>query len=59
MDKRQTVSIDMNKHASQLGRLGAGKPKNYSQAELERRRDRLAEARKQRWPKGRKRKVKE
>ena len=31
----------MNKHAQQLGRLGAGKPKRYSAAELARRTKRL------------------
>lgn len=40
----------MNPYAQALGRLAAGKPKNYSKAERERRRKRLAEARKKRWP---------
>jgi len=41
----------MNKAAQQLGRLARGKPKRISQAESKRRRERLAEARKKRWPK--------
>ena len=40
----------ISKIASQLGRLGRGKPKNYTEEELQRRRARLAEARKKRWP---------
>lgn len=40
----------MNRDAQRLGRLGRGKPKRFSQAELERRKKRLAEARKLRWP---------
>jgi hypothetical protein len=36
--------------ASALGRLAAGKPKRYSQAERKRRREALAKARKNRWP---------
>lgn len=40
----------MNKAAQQLGRLAAGKPKNYTAAELARRKKRLADARKKRWP---------
>ena len=43
----------MNKAAQQLGRLAAGKPKNYSAAELARRKKRLADARKKRWPRKR------
>ena len=39
----------MNKSASALGKLAKGKPKNYTQAELDRRAKRLAEARKLRW----------
>lgn len=35
----------MNKHAQKLGRLAAGKPKNYSKAERLRRRERMARAR--------------
>jgi hypothetical protein len=41
----------MNRAASQLGKLAAGKPKTYSAAEIERRKKRLAEARLKRWPK--------
>jgi len=40
----------MNEAAQALGRLAAGKPKNYSVAELARRKKRLADARKKRWP---------
>lgn len=40
-----------NPAAVALGKLAAGKPKDYSKAELKRRADRLAEARKKRWPK--------
>lgn len=40
----------MNKAAQQLGRLAAGKPKNYTVAELARRKKRLAAARLKRWP---------
>jgi hypothetical protein len=40
----------MNRNAQALGRLARGRPKNYSAAERERRRARLAEARKRRWP---------
>jgi len=40
----------MNKAAQELGRLAKGKPKTLSQAERKRRADRLAEARKKRWP---------
>jgi len=40
----------MNKAAQQLGRLAAGKSKNYTAAELARRKKRLADARKKRWP---------
>ncbi len=36
--------------ASQLGKLGKGKPKNISAAERKRRQQRMAEARKKRWP---------
>jgi hypothetical protein len=46
---------DMNKAAQQLGRLARGKPKRISQAESKRRRASLAEARKKRWPKPKKR----
>lgn len=37
------------KNAQALGRLAAGKPKKFTQAERARRRKRLAEARKRRW----------
>lgn len=40
----------MNKAAQSIGRLAAGKPKNYSAAELAKRKKRLADARKKRWP---------
>jgi len=40
----------MNKAAQQLGRLGKGKPKTLTKAERKRRAERLAEARKKRWP---------
>lgn len=36
--------------AAALGRMARGIPKQFSEAELERRRRRLAEARKARWP---------
>lgn len=35
----------MNKAAQALGRMAAGKPKNYTADEIQRRRERLAEAR--------------
>jgi hypothetical protein len=41
----------MNLAAQTLGRLAAGIPKHYTRAELARRKARLAEARKKRWPK--------
>ena len=41
----------MNKAAQTLGRLAAGKPKNYTAAELARRTKRLADARLKRWKK--------
>ena len=41
----------MNKAAQALGKLAAGKPKNFSAAELARRKKRLAAARAKRWPK--------
>lgn len=41
----------MNKAAQTLGRLAAGKPKNYTAAELARRKKRLADARLKRWKK--------
>lgn len=40
-----------NPAAVALGKLASGKPKNYTAAELARRKKRLAEARKKRWPK--------
>lgn len=40
----------MNRAASQLGKMAAGKPKDFSPAERERRKQRLAAARKKRWP---------
>jgi len=40
----------VNKAAQELGRLGKGKPKTLSKAERKRRAERLAEARKKRWP---------
>ena len=41
----------MNKAAQFLGRLAKGKPKNFSKAERERRRQRLSKVRAKRWPK--------
>jgi hypothetical protein len=38
-----------NKHAVALGKLAEGKPKNYSNAERERRRKRIAEVRSRKW----------
>jgi len=49
VDKRDAPSA-----ASALGRMAKGIPKRYSEAELDLRRRRLAEARKARWPEGRK-----
>jgi hypothetical protein len=40
-----------NAAAQKLGKLAAGKPKNYSLEELEKRRELLAKARAKRWPK--------
>ena len=40
----------MNKAAQELGRLGKGKPKTLTKAERKRRAERLAGARKKRWP---------
>jgi len=40
----------MNKAASALGKLAKGIPKRFSQAEIERRKQRLALARAKRWP---------
>lgn len=39
-----------NPAAVQLGKLAAGKPKHYTEEEIQRRRDRLTQARKNRWP---------
>jgi len=41
----------MNKDAQKLGRLARGVPKNYTAAELARRKKRLADARLKRWKK--------
>jgi hypothetical protein len=41
----------VNKDAQRLGRLARGKPKRFTAAELDRRKKRLAEARKTRWAK--------
>jgi len=41
----------MNKAAQALGRMAKGCPKNYTAAELARRKARLSEARAKRWPK--------
>lgn len=40
----------MNKAAQALGRLGKGKRKTLTKAERKRRAERIAEARKKRWP---------
>lgn len=40
----------VNKAAQALGKMAAGKPKNFSAAERKRRADRLAAARVKRWP---------
>jgi hypothetical protein len=45
----------MNHAAQALGRLAKGVPKQFSSAELERRKKRLAEARANRWLKSKKR----
>lgn len=47
---KSTGRYQMNKAAQALGRLAKGKPKNYSSAELARRKKRLAEVRLKRWP---------
>jgi hypothetical protein len=39
----------MNKHARALGRLGKGKPKTLTRAEIARRTAQLARVRKRRW----------
>jgi len=41
----------VNRAAQALGRLGRGKPKSYTAAELARRKKRLADARLKRWKK--------
>jgi hypothetical protein len=41
----------MNKHAQQLGRLGKGKKKTLTPAEIKRRTAQLARVRKRRWRK--------
>jgi hypothetical protein len=46
----------MNKHAQQLGRLGRGKKKTLSPAEIKRRTAQLARVRARRWRKKRQRK---
>ena len=46
----------MNKAASELGKMAAGKPKDFSAAERDRRGERLAAARKKRWPAKKRRK---
>ena len=43
----------MNEHASALGRLARGHKKTLSQEERKARAERMAEARKKRWPAGR------
>lgn len=48
----------MNKAAQELGRMGKGKAKTLTQAERKRRAQRLAEARKHRWPENRRLKEK-
>jgi hypothetical protein len=49
-DKRICEICGMNKAASALGKLAKGIPKRFSQAEIERRKQRLALARAKRWP---------
>jgi len=39
----------IQKAASLLGKMAKGKPKNYSEEEIEKRRKRFTEARKKRW----------
>jgi hypothetical protein len=41
-NKHDQQRTEMNKAAQQLGRLAAGKPKKFSQSELDRRKKRLA-----------------
>jgi hypothetical protein len=50
-EQTMTEADDIRRAAQALGRLAAGKPKRFSQAERERRRRSLAEARKRRWQK--------
>lgn len=45
-----TTKITKNEAAAALGRLNKGKPKQVSQEESRARADRLADARKKRWP---------
>ena len=40
------ITLVSNHHASQLGRLARGKPKNFSAEEIKKRTKRLVEARK-------------
>jgi hypothetical protein len=44
---------EISEAARALGRLGKGKPKRFTAAERARRKKRLADARKKRWPKNR------
>jgi hypothetical protein len=46
----------MNKHAQALGRMGKGKPKRLTRAEIARRTAQLARIRKRRWRPKRERK---
>ncbi len=50
MKSKQAKPSEKNPAAQALGRLAAGVPKEYSQAERARRRARLAAARLKRWP---------
>jgi hypothetical protein len=43
--------MSKNTAAAALGRMALGVPKNYSEAELAKRAERLAKAREKRWPK--------
>jgi len=47
--KAHNMTPSKNPAAVKLGQLAAGKPKNYSAAELSRRKKRLASARLKRW----------
>jgi len=49
--KGEAMTISTSEQASAIGKLGRGRPKHYSEEEREKRRARLAEARKTRWPK--------